>query len=180
MAVDWRLGGVLLGFVFFLALMLVKPIGVSTQFVIVDGVIADALSSEVVYQDASGDWTSDNPYFARYASSIANPLNYGFVFVIAMAIGAALSSRLRNGVAAAEKTIPAIWRANFGEGALGRMAVAFVGGFIVLFGARMAGGCSSGHMMAGMSQTAVSGFLFSLGVFATAIPTAMFLYRKEG
>jgi len=180
MAVDWRLGGVLLGFVFFLALMLVKPIGVSTQFVIADGVIADTVASEVIYQDAEGDWTSDNPYLARYASKIANPLNYGFVFVIAMAIGGALSSRLRNGVARIERSIPAIWQANFGDGAMGRMAVAFVGGFIVLFGARLAGGCTSGHMMAGMSQTAISGFLFSLGVFATAVPTAMLMYRKEG
>ncbi|MCL4675571.1 MAG: YeeE/YedE family protein [Pararhodobacter sp.] len=180
MSVDWRLGGIMLGLVFFLALMLVKPIGVSTQFVIADGVIADALNNEVIVQNAEGVWTSSNPYFARYASNIANPLNYGFVFVIAMAIGAALSSGLRRGVAATEKTVPAIWRANFGSGAMGRMAIAFAGGFIVLFGARMAGGCTSGHMMAGMSQTAVSGFLFTLGVFATAIPTAMMMYRKEG
>ena len=37
MTLDWKIGGVLLGGVFFLAVLLVKPIGVSTQFVILDG-----------------------------------------------------------------------------------------------------------------------------------------------
>ena len=36
MTLDWKIGGVLLGGVFFLAVLLVKPIGVSTQFVILD------------------------------------------------------------------------------------------------------------------------------------------------
>ena len=39
MTLDWKIGGLALGFVFFIAMMLVKPIGVSTQFVILDGVI---------------------------------------------------------------------------------------------------------------------------------------------
>jgi hypothetical protein len=142
--------------------------------------IADAVNSEVIHQNAEGNWASDNAYFNRYARNIANPWGYSFVFVIAMALGAGLSAVARGGIGASEKVTPAIWRANFGSGAAGRMAVAFLGGFIVLFGARLAGGCTSGHMMAGMSQTAVSGFLFSIGVFATAVPTAMLIYRKEG
>jgi hypothetical protein len=61
-----------------------------------------------------------------------------------------------------------------------RLFVSFIGGFIVLYGARLAGGCTSGHMMSGMMQTAVSGYIFALGAFIAAIPTAMFLYKRRG
>ena len=44
MTLDWKIGGVLLGGVFFLAVLLVKPIGVSTQFVILDGIIGDVVN----------------------------------------------------------------------------------------------------------------------------------------
>ena len=57
--------------------------------------------------------------------------------------------------------------------------MAFGGGFLVLFGARLAGGCTSGHMMSGMSQTSVSGFLFAAGLFAAGVPFAMMLYKRR-
>ena len=75
--------------------------------------------------------------------------------------------------------MPALWRANFGDSAAKRYAVAFLGGFIVLYGARLAGGCTSGHMMSGMMQTAVSGYLFTGGAFAAAIITARLVFPKE-
>lgn len=179
MTLDWKIGGLALGFVFFMAMLLVKPIGVSTQFVILDGVIADAVASGTIYESAEGAPTSDNAYFAKYAKNIANPLNYSFIFVLAMALGAFLSSYLRKGVQGAERSIPALWQANFGGSVAKRFAVAFLGGFIVIFAARLAGGCTSGHMMSGMSQTAISGFLFAAGAFATAVPTALWLYKTE-
>ena len=49
----------------------------------------------------------------------------------------------------------------------------------MLFGARLAGGCTSGHMMSGMMQTSLSGYLFAIGAFALAVPVAIYLY-KEG
>ena len=60
-----------------------------------------------------------------------------------------------------------------------RYAVAFAGGFVVLYGARLAGGCTSGHMMSGMMQTALSGYIFAAGAFAAAVPVAMMMYKKE-
>jgi len=44
----------------------------------------------------------------------------------------------------------------------------------------MAGGCTSGHMMSGMMQTSLSGYLFAFAAFAFAIPTAFITYRKRG
>ncbi|MEM7498646.1 MAG: YeeE/YedE thiosulfate transporter family protein [Pseudomonadota bacterium] len=182
MTLDWKLGGLSLGLVFFLAVLLVKPIGVSTQFVILDGILWDAFVPGVV-TETDGGYTSSNPYLAKsdgkYAKAVANPLVYSFVFVIAMLLGGALSAWQRGGIGAAERRVPALWRAHFGQSAVRRAAAAFVGGFIVLYGARLAGGCTSGHMMSGMMQTALSGFVFAAGAFAAAIPTALWLYDKE-
>lgn len=183
MTLNWKTGGVLLGLVFFAAVLLVKPIGVSTQFVILDGILGDAMNAELVTQTAEG-YTSTNAYLAKsggkYAQEVANPLNYSFIFVLAMVLGGFASTVARGGLDKAERSIPALWRANFGDSPAKRYAAAFVGGFIVLYGARLAGGCTSGHMMSGMMQTALSGYIFAAGAFAAAIPVALMLYRREG
>lgn len=48
MPLNWKMGGLLLGAVFFAAVLLVKPIGVSTQFVILDGIVWNAIDPGVV------------------------------------------------------------------------------------------------------------------------------------
>ncbi len=53
----------------------------------------------------------------------------------------------------------------------------FIGGILLLFGARMAGGCTSGHMMSGMMQSSVSGYVFAASVFIVAIPTALIITK---
>ena len=178
MTLDWRLGGLALGLVFFAAVALVKPIGVSTQFVVMDGILWNAVDGAAVTQTAEG-FTSENAYLGKYAASVANPLNYGLLFVLAMAVGGALSALARGGVGRHERHVPALWRANFGDSRFLRYAAAFVGGFVVLYGARLAGGCTSGHMMSGMMQTALSGYVFAAGAFLAAVPTAMLLYRED-
>jgi len=183
---SWKRGGLLLGLVFFAAVLLAKPIGVSTQFVILDGILWDAVDPTVVVpaEEAKSGYTSTNPYLdksgGKYAKNVANPLNYSFVFVIAMMGGALISAVFRGGVPRDERTMPAVWRANFGDAPWKRYLAAFGAGFLVLFGARLAGGCTSGHMMSGMMQTALSGYIFSAGAFLIAIPTALYLFRKEG
>lgn len=185
MVVSWKTGGLLLGLVFFAAVLFVKPIGVSTQFVILDGILWDAIDPEAVVEQATAKsgYASPNAYLnksgGKYAKAVANPLNYGFVFVLAIVAGAALSAWLRGGVEKIDRTMPKIWRANFGGDPWKRYVTAFIGGFVVLYGARLAGGCTSGHMMSGMMQTAVSGYLFSAGVFLAGIPAAIMLFRKE-
>ncbi len=185
MILSWKSGGLLLGAVFFAAVLLAKPIGVSTQFVIFDGILWDAIDPTTVVTSsaAKSGYASPNAYLNKsggaYAKSVANPLNYSLILVLAMVGGALVSAILRGGVTSAERTMPAVWRANFGDESWKRYLAAFVAGFVVLYGARLAGGCTSGHMMSGMMQTAVSGYIFALSAFAAAIPVAMLLYRKE-
>ena len=183
MPLNWKTGGLLLGLVFFAAVLLVQPIGVSTQFVIFDAIVADAVSPDLITQTDDG-YASTNAYLdksgGKYAKNAANPFNYSFVFVLALMAGAAGSALLRGGVGRDERRLPAIWQANYGNTPVMRYAVAFLAGFVVLYGARLAGGCTSGHMMSGMMQTALSGYIFAAGAFAAAIPVAMMMYRKEG
>lgn len=181
---SWKIGGVLLGMVFLLAVVLVKPIGVSTQFVILDGILWNAADSTLVVEspDAKSGYASSNEYLnksgGKYAKNIANPLNYSFVFVIAMLGGALISSKLRKAVSKEQSQMPELWRANFGDNPVKRYIVAFLAGFLVLYGARLAGGCTSGHMMSGMMQTAISGYIFAAGAFLAGIPAAILVFRK--
>lgn len=183
MVLNWKTGGVLLGLVFFLAVLLVKPIGVSTQFVILDAILGDTVNPTLITQTDEG-FTSSNAYLAKsggkYAKNAANPVNYSFVFVLAMMAGAFISALMRGGVGADERRLPAVWSANYGDTPWKRYGMAFLGGFIVLYGARLAGGCTSGHMMSGVMQTAISGYIFAVAAFAAAIPVAIKLYPQEG
>ncbi len=60
---NWFWGGLALGIVFLLAVWVVKPIGVSTQFVILDGIIWSKLSPELIQEntEAKSGYSSTNP-----------------------------------------------------------------------------------------------------------------------
>lgn len=183
---NWKVSGIALGIAFLIAVGFVKPIGVSTQFVILDGIIWDFFSDDVVVKDTTTPtgFSSPNPYYnksgGKYAKNIANPLNYSFIFVLAMIAGGFLAARLQSPQTNQKELIaPEVWRSNFGESSTKRYIVTFAGGILVLFGSRLAGGCTSGHMMSGMMQTSLSGYLFTLGAFALAIPVAIFMYRED-
>ena len=64
---------------------------------------------------------------------------------------------------------------NFGK----RAFWAFFGGFILIFGARMAGGCTSGHVISGGMQLAVSSLVFAIFVFAGLLLTGRYFYTKK-
>ena len=50
---NWIKGGLLLGVSFLIAVALVKPIGVSTQFVIANGIVWNLFSETVVQEDVA-------------------------------------------------------------------------------------------------------------------------------
>ena len=59
-----------------------------------------------------------------------------------------------------------------------RWVVSLVGGILMGFGARWAGGCTSGHGISGTLQLAVSSWLAVMGFFAGGIVTAMFFFMS--
>ncbi|WP_136680455.1 YeeE/YedE thiosulfate transporter family protein [Neptunomonas sp. XY-337] len=180
---SWITSGTTLAICFLLAVILVKPIGVSTQFVIADGVLWSLFDDSLITTDtdSKSGYASTNAYLGKsggkYAAAVENPINYSFLFVLAMIFGAWLASRFNRPTTPADTASQPVCR--LGDQRSARLLRAFVGGAIVLFGARLAGGCTSGHMMSGMMQTSLSGYLFAAGAFAVAVPTAIFLYGRR-
>lgn len=74
------------------------------------------------------------------------------------------------------KVIPPSWRNRFGDSQFKRAVGVTVGSFLMLFGARMAGGCASGHILSGIFQMAASGIFFGLVVIITTVIAAKLIY----
>jgi uncharacterized membrane protein YedE/YeeE len=110
-----------------------------------------------------------NAYFAKYA---INPLSNWLVFeVIGVMIGGFLSGVLAKRIKLSVGKGPRISNRN-------RLILAFVGGGIMGFGARLARGCTSGLALTGGATLAVGGWAFMFAVFAGAYATAWFV-RKQ-
>lgn len=145
-----------------------KALGVSTSFVHISGMIEALFSSEHVRTSS---------YYSKYL--VGKPaIDWQLALVIAIFFGAMVSAKL--GGSYAKEQIPSLWRRRFGDSRALRNVVAFGGGVLVMFGARMAGGCTSGHAISGGLQLALSGWFFMFSLFATGILTARLLYRGAG
>jgi uncharacterized membrane protein YedE/YeeE len=95
--------------------------------------------------------------------------------VVFLAIGAFVSARLSR--QRFVEHVPSVWAARFGPGRVKRYVFAFLGGAVLLFGARLAGGCTSGHGISGSLQLALSSWTFFLTMFASGVATAFLMYR---
>jgi uncharacterized membrane protein YedE/YeeE len=171
--ISWRAAGISLGLLLVLATALVKPLGVSTQFVVTDAALAHRVSRQFAEQNA---------YLAKYGEKENWGVGYGWMLVFGMLVGGFATSRLLGSRQPEQDrgSMPALWESQFGASHAKRYLAAFTGGVLLLFGARLAGGCTSGHMISGISQLALSSLLFGIVTFAVAIIAARFLYRSRG
>lgn len=95
--------------------------------------------------------------------------------VIGIAIGAFISMRLSG---ARRQTISPVWERTMGTSSLmARAPIAFLGGFIMLLGARIAGGCTSGHGISGIAQLSIGSTIAVAAMFAGGILAALLLRR---
>jgi uncharacterized membrane protein YedE/YeeE len=99
------------------------------------------------------------------------------MFVAGIFIGALISSLLSASFEL--KSVPDMWAERFGTNTTKRAVWAFIGGAISLFGARLAGGCPSGHGLSGTLQLSVSGFIALVCFFIGGIAMAKIIYRGE-
>jgi uncharacterized membrane protein YedE/YeeE len=154
----WVSLGVLFGLLSAAAIALYGPIGVSGTYPRFVG----ALFRRVAPAYAAG-----NPYLVKMGSLVTPET----MLVLGLLVGGFLSARLFAG-----PPTPAVEIVHARETTNARRyADAFVGGFLILFGARLAGGCTSGHIISGMTQLAVSSTLFAAAVFAGGIGVAKLL-----
>ncbi len=142
-----------------------KPLGMSTEVSKFSGWLASAF----VGMDA----VKETAYWAKTTPAIG----YSTLFLIFTAVGAFLSAKL-GGDFQWEK-VPGVWEEFQGPSVPKRMIAAFFGGAILLYGARMAGGCTSGHGISGTLQLALASWVFFPVMFVTGILTAKLLFRRK-
>ncbi len=142
-----------------------KPLGMSTEVSKFSGWLASLFTGM--------DAVKENPYWAKTTPAFG----YSTVFLVFTAVGALVSSLASKTFR--WETVPAVWKDRFGVSPAKRMAAAFVGGAILLYGARMAGGCTSGHGISGTLQLAVSSWLFFIVMFVAGVGTARLLFPSK-
>lgn len=146
-----------------------KALGTSTSFVGAAGAAVCSLAPEHVAGNAY--------YLKEYgtASSGFKPVfDWQMALDVALIAGSFLAAWL-GGTLRSER-VPSVWAERFGPSVAKRYVAAFAGGFILIFGARMAGGCTSGHGISGGLQLAVSSWTFFLSMFVSGVIVAGLLF----
>ena len=83
--ISWKVAGVALGLLLTLATFLVTPLGVSTQFVVTDAIVAHQVAPEA---------TENNAYLNKYGEKDDWGVGYGWMLVFGMFAGGLVTSRL--------------------------------------------------------------------------------------
>lgn len=102
------------------------------------------------------------------------------MLVAGVFIGAYLSSKFSGDRGSPASGVPALWQRRFGPSRAKRYAGAFFGGALLMFGARLAQGCTSGHGISGALQLAVSSWLFVAMFVVSGIAAAFAIYGGQG
>lgn len=146
-----------------------KPIGITTAFEYTSALAEEAATPGVT-----------KAYLEDKAKEDKRPrIDWEWMLVLGVFLGAYASAKV-SGDRAPQEAVPALWRRRFGERPALRLAGAFAGGFVMMLGARIAQGCTSGHMISGNLQLALSSWVFTVVAGAAALATAFMLYGKEG
>ena len=147
-----------------------QPLGVSTAF-------EQTAALAVKAADPSAEQT--NEFYDKKAEEGKPPkIGWEWTVVLGVFIGAFLSSLLSGDHT--NEAVPAMWRDRFGASVSLRLTAAFFAGLLMMFGARLASGCTSGHGISGNLQLAVSSLVFTAVFFAAAIITSLALYGRKG
>jgi len=157
---KWLYAGIalaILNAVVFLSSTTNRPIGASTTF----PYLADTLTG-----------FTNNDYFTK----IHTPGHWELIFLAGAFFAALIISLIKKEFKFT--LIHSSWKEYHGESKGKRIFWAFIGGFILIFGARMAGGCTSGHILSGGMQLAASSLIFGVFVFAGLLITGKLFYKK--
>jgi uncharacterized membrane protein YedE/YeeE len=104
--------------------------------------------------------------------------NWQLLFVIGIGVGAFIAAKVTKTYKSED--VPEMWTQQFGPEKRKRIMYSLAGGAVAMIGARMAGGCPSGHGVSGVSQLGVSSLLAVSMFFIGGIVAARVLYRPKG
>ncbi|MFP4185259.1 MAG: YeeE/YedE thiosulfate transporter family protein [Candidatus Natronoplasma sp.] len=154
--------GVGIGILIWLGFLLSnKAIGCSTAYTRTSGMGEKLIRGKKV---------EEKPYYKEFIPKI----DWEWMLVLGVVVGAFISSILSGSFRI--ETIPEIWNDTFGSSLILRFTGALIGGILLGFGARMAGGCTSGHGISGTSQLSLGSWLALVFFFIGGILTAMIIY----
>lgn len=139
-----------------------KPIGASSFYAEFAGFLGKLIAPR---HTASLTYFKDKP----------PRVSWEFVFVVATIAGGAISAL--TGGEFANEWLPPIWEVRFGDSVALRAAVAFPGGMLMAFGARLAGGCTSGHGISGTLQLNVASWIAAICIFVGGVAVALTLFN---
>lgn len=111
-----------------------------------------------------------------YFKSIASSGHWELIFLCGAFLSGLIISLIRRDFKLT--LIHTNWKEHRGDSATGRIIWSFAGGFLLIIGARLAGGCTSGHIISGGMQLALSSYIFAVFVFASFLLTGKLFYRK--
>jgi len=142
-------------------LILRNPLSCSTSFAKTSGMIERLLRGKKV---------AEKPYYQKIKLSI----NWQWMLVLGIVFGSLLSAALSGDFS--WKWVPALWQEQFGSSPFIRLIGAMLGGIFLGFGARWAGGCTSGHGISGTMQLTISSWISAIFFFVGGIITAFFMF----
>lgn len=155
--------GVVIGLLNCVAFLLSdKYIGCSTAYARTSGMI------ERIFRGAK---TTQKPYYKLFPPIV----DWEWMLVVGVVIGAFISANLSGQFQI--NWVPSKWAATFGRVPSVRVITALIGGILLGFGARWAGGCTSGHGISGTMQLAVSSWLAAICFFIGGIVAAMLIFN---
>lgn len=160
------LAGMVIGLLQIPAFLLIETaLGASSSYVTIGGLLASIVDPAASQID----------YIAKHIAATGKNW-WQVALVVGIAIGAFVSMRLSG---ARRQAISPIWSRALGTSSASvRYTVAFAAGFLMLFGARIADGCTSGHGLSGTAQLAVSSMIAVAAMFAGGITTALLFLRR--
>jgi uncharacterized membrane protein YedE/YeeE len=160
------IAGAGIGIVSCLALVFAdRPLGCSTAFVKARGLIGKMISAEKTMA-------------MEYYQEIVPKVDWPFMIIPGIIIGAFLSSFLS--ATFHLLWVPPLWASAFGDNIFLRVLAALAGGILLGFGARWAGGCTSGHGISGSIQLSFGSIVTAVCFFIGGIAVAMLLFRVVG
>ena len=138
-----------------------RPIGCSTAYVRFGGLIEKIFKGKKVERK-------------EYYRDFLPKIGWEVLLIVGVIFGAFISSSISGNFTV--EMVPELWKTAFGSNDFIRGGAAVLGGFFVGFGARLAGGCTSGHGISGTSQLAVGSWLALISFFLGGFMSAYLLY----
>lgn len=142
-----------------------KPLGVSSAYARLAGMVSRLFSKG--HTDALKLYQDKTP-----------KVEWEIMLVLGIVLGALLAA-----ISGGELTgtwVPTLWADRFGDGVSLRLTVAFFGGAVMAFGARLAGGCTSGHGISGTLQLSVGSWIALACFFIGGAAVAKLMFGVGG